>query len=143
VHRILSDGVQARGTILAFLTAAAVLSVIETDRLFNLSHFVHGRQYSSARSVFAGFIVSATADFALVYHLVRKPLIKLPFCTMTISRKLRWCTSLPASVGLDTTHAPMPNILTQACKRLCSACGCEVRESGQYPSAGIVCKHGV
>ena len=127
---------QARGTILAFLTAAAVLSVIETDRLFNLSHFVHGRQYSSARSAFAGFIVSATADFALVYHLVRKALIKLPFCTMTILHKLRWWTSL------DTTHAPMPSILTQACARLRSACGCEVRESGLYPSAGVVCKYG-
>ena len=78
VYQILSDGAQARGTILAFLTAAAVLSVIETDRLFNLSHFVHGRQYSSSRSAFAGFIVSATADFALVYHLVRKALIKFP-----------------------------------------------------------------
>lgn len=78
VYQNLSDDAQARGTILAFLTAAAVLSVIETDRLFNLSHLVHGRQYSSSRSAFAGFIVSATADFALVYHLVRKALIKFP-----------------------------------------------------------------
>ncbi len=65
---------QARGTLLAFLTAAAVLSVIETDRLYNLSHFVNGRQHSASRSAFAGFIVSATANFALVYHLVRKAL---------------------------------------------------------------------
>ena len=60
---------QARGTLLSFLTAAAVLSVISTDRLYNITHNVHGRSRSAARSAFAGFIVSATADFALIYHL--------------------------------------------------------------------------
>ena len=60
---------QARGTILSFLTAAAVLSVLSTDRTYNISHFTHGSEYSSARSAFAGYLVSATADFALIYHL--------------------------------------------------------------------------
>lgn len=60
---------QARGTILSFLTAAAVLSVLSTDRTYNISHFTRGSEYSSARSAFAGYLVSATADFALIYHL--------------------------------------------------------------------------
>lgn len=61
--------VQARGTILSFLTAAAVLSIISTDRVYNISHNVHGRNFSAARSAFAGFLVSATSDLALIYHL--------------------------------------------------------------------------
>ena len=60
---------QARGTILSFLTAAAVLSIISTDRTYNISHNVHGRDFSAVRSAFAGFLVSATADLALIYHL--------------------------------------------------------------------------
>ena len=60
---------QARGTILSFLTAAAVLSIISTDRIYNISHNVHGRDYSAARSAFAGYLVSAASDLALIYHL--------------------------------------------------------------------------
>lgn len=60
---------QARGTVLSFLTAAAVLTVISTDRTYNIGHFVGGSLYSASRSAFAGFLVSATANFALIYHL--------------------------------------------------------------------------
>lgn len=60
---------QARGTILSFLTAAAVLSILSTDRTYNISHNVHGRDRAAARSAFAGFIVSATSDLALIYQL--------------------------------------------------------------------------
>ena len=51
-----------------FLAIAAVLAVISADRFYNLAHFhVSKAYYASSRGVFAGFVIAATSDFALLY----------------------------------------------------------------------------
>ena len=59
---------QARISVCGYLAIAAVLDIISADRFYNLSHFhVTKAYYSSSRGAFAGFIIAATSDFALLY----------------------------------------------------------------------------
>eukprot|EP00891_Asterochloris_glomerata_P001746 jgi/Astpho2/1746/fgenesh1_pg.00032_%23_73_t len=48
-----------RPTIVGYLIAGAVLSTFSADRFYNISHFVHGSNYSAARATFAGFVAGS------------------------------------------------------------------------------------
>ena len=55
---------------MGFLAATVVLQILSTDRFYNLSHFHISKAYwSSSRGTMAGYIISATADFSLMYLL--------------------------------------------------------------------------
>lgn len=59
---------QARISVCGYLAVAAVLSVISADRFYNLAHFhVSKAYYASSRGTFAGLIIAAVADFAMLY----------------------------------------------------------------------------
>ncbi|CAL8462068.1 g1599 [Coccomyxa elongata] len=59
---------QARISICGYLAIGAVLTILSADRLYNLSHFhVSKAYYSSSRGAFAGYLLSATSDFAMLY----------------------------------------------------------------------------
>lgn len=59
---------QARISISGYLAIGAVLTILSADRLYNLSHFhVSKAYYSASRGAFAGYLLSATSDFAMLY----------------------------------------------------------------------------
>ena len=61
---------QVRLALVGYLAATVVLQIISADRFYNLSHFHISKAYfSSSRGSAAGFIISATSDFALLYLL--------------------------------------------------------------------------
>ena len=65
---------QVRGALVGYLAATVVLQVLSTDRFYNLSHWHISRGYwSSSRGTMAGYLISATADFSLMYLLGIQP----------------------------------------------------------------------
>ncbi|BDA49382.1 hypothetical protein COCOBI_13-4940 [Coccomyxa sp. Obi] len=59
---------QARVAVCGYIAIATVLDIISADRFYNLSHFHITRAYfSSSRGAFAGFVIAATADYAMLY----------------------------------------------------------------------------
>ncbi len=51
-----------------YLAIATVLDIISADRFYNLSHFHITKAYfSSSRGAFAGFVIAATSDYAMLY----------------------------------------------------------------------------
>lgn len=64
---------RARGALLAWATAATVLSIVSADRLYNISSNSEGAFYSSARTAFSGFLITAAAGLAMVYHFGVRP----------------------------------------------------------------------
>ena len=55
---------------MGFLASTVILQIISADRFYNLSHFHITKAYfSSSRGTMAGFIISATSDFSLIYFL--------------------------------------------------------------------------
>jgi hypothetical protein len=64
---------RARGALLAWATAATVLCIVSADRQYNISSNTEGAFYSSARAAFSGFLLTAAAGLALMYHLGVRP----------------------------------------------------------------------
>ncbi|KAK9918602.1 hypothetical protein WJX75_005254 [Coccomyxa subellipsoidea] len=59
---------QARVAVCGYLAIATVLDIISADRFYNLSHFHITKAYwSSSRGAMSGFIIAATADYAMLY----------------------------------------------------------------------------
>ena len=57
---------QARVAVVSLLASAAVLQVISADRQYNVADL---SGFQGARCAFAGYMIAAIADFALVYIL--------------------------------------------------------------------------
>jgi hypothetical protein len=59
---------QLRISLVGFLAATVVLQIFSADRMYNLSHFHISKAYFSAsRGTMSGFIISAAADYSLMY----------------------------------------------------------------------------
>lgn len=59
---------QTRIALAGFIAVAIVLDHISADRFYNLSHFHLTKAYFSAsRGAFAGYVIAAASDFALLY----------------------------------------------------------------------------
>ena len=64
---------RARGALLAWATAATVLCIVSADRQYNISSITEGAFYSSSRTAFSGFLLTAAAGLALMYHFGVRP----------------------------------------------------------------------
>ena len=64
---------RARGALLAWATAATVLCIISANRQYDISSNSTGVFYSSARTSFTGFLLTAAAGLAMVYHFGVRP----------------------------------------------------------------------
>ena len=61
---------QTRSMLVGYMAVNLVLSIICTDRVYNLSHFAgHGKYFHSARSLFTGFLFVDIGFFGLIYLL--------------------------------------------------------------------------
>ena len=61
---------QTRIVIVGWLAAATVLAIFSADRFYNFSHWhLSSALWASSRATFSGFLINATANFALMYHL--------------------------------------------------------------------------
>ena len=61
---------QTRIVIVGWLAASTVQAILSADRFYNYSHWhLSGALYSSGRAAFSGFLIMATAGFALMYHI--------------------------------------------------------------------------
>ena len=59
---------QARVAVCGYIAIAVVLDTISADRFYNLSHFhITPAYWSSSRGAFSGFVIAATADYAMLY----------------------------------------------------------------------------
>lgn len=63
---------QAAVSVVGFLAVVAVLQILSADHMYNIRAF---RNYSSATCAFTGFILTAAADLALMYHFGLQPLL--------------------------------------------------------------------
>ncbi|KAK9818290.1 hypothetical protein WJX72_010161 [[Myrmecia] bisecta] len=64
---------QSRAMLMGYLAVASVLQILSADRFYNVSHFFKGKYYSRTRCTFAGYVIAATADLALIYMLGLEP----------------------------------------------------------------------
>ena len=61
---------QTRIVIIGWLAVATVQAILSTDRFYNYSHWhLSGALYASGRAAFSGFLINATANFCLMYHI--------------------------------------------------------------------------
>ena len=61
---------QTRLVIVGWLAVATVQAILSTDRFYNISHWHLSKSlYASSRATFSGFLIIATANFALMYHI--------------------------------------------------------------------------
>jgi hypothetical protein len=61
---------QTRIVLIGWLAVATAQAIISADRFYNLSHWHLSKSYyASSRGCFSGFLITATADFALMYHI--------------------------------------------------------------------------
>lgn len=61
---------QTRIVIVGWLAAATVQAILSADRFYNISHWHLSKSlYASSRATFSGFLIMATANFALMYHI--------------------------------------------------------------------------
>ena len=55
---------------MGWLAASTVQAILSADRFYNYSHWHLSRAlWSSSRATFSGFLIMATANFALMYHI--------------------------------------------------------------------------
>ena len=60
---------QTRIVIIGWTAATTVLAIISADRLYNLSHWHLSKSYwASSRGGFSGFVIMATSNFCIMYH---------------------------------------------------------------------------
>ncbi|KAK9818221.1 hypothetical protein WJX72_009016 [[Myrmecia] bisecta] len=64
---------QSRPMLIGYLAVASLLTILSADRFYNVSHFFHGKYYTRTRCAFAGYVISATADLALIYMVGLEP----------------------------------------------------------------------
>ena len=61
---------QTRIVIIGWLAVATAQAILSADRLYNISHWHLSKAlYASSRGCFSGFLIMATANFALMYHI--------------------------------------------------------------------------
>lgn len=62
--------VQTRLVIVGWLAVATAQAILSADRFYNISHWHLSKSlYASSRATFSGFLIMATANFALMYHI--------------------------------------------------------------------------
>ena len=61
---------QTRIVLIGWLAVATAQAIFSTDRFYNLSHWHLSKSYyASSRGAFSGFLIMATANFCLMYHI--------------------------------------------------------------------------
>ncbi|KAK9817941.1 hypothetical protein WJX72_004600 [[Myrmecia] bisecta] len=63
----------SRPMLIGYLAVASLLMILSADRLYNVSHFFKGKYYTRTRCAFAGYVIAATGDLALIYMLGLEP----------------------------------------------------------------------
>ena len=61
---------QTRIVLIGWLAVATAQAILSADRFYNISHWHLSKSlYASSRGTFSGFLITATANFALMYHI--------------------------------------------------------------------------
>ena len=65
---------QTRLVVVGWLAVATVQAILSTDRFYNISHWHLSKSlYASSRATFSGFLIMATSNFCLMYHIGIRP----------------------------------------------------------------------